>query len=360
MTDPDMPQGPPRLVTGAPGAIEAAFLHEVAAIRATDPLAPVDVLVGGVLLRPYLQRLIAETSPGMINVRFQTLGEFGVRLGEAALALSGRRPLPAMAERALVHEAARGCDGYFAAVAATPGFADDLAALYERYAGLRAGTFDGIDALAQADAGRFDGAALLLYGIGRLGAAARRLVGAIAGRVPVVVFLPSVDDDADAAHGELRAWLAERGAVTEHLAPPAGATALTRMQEALFAPEGPIAMDGSLALVSVPDPPAEVREVARTCLAWARDGIPFRQMAVAYRQAEVYRHWHTQWPISWARVNRRRSGGSSRLRITVHSDGIGAPGTGRSATSSTHRPSRSTAMSSTGTGMASGAPKVSW
>jgi hypothetical protein len=89
MTDPDMPQARPRVIVGAAGAIEAAFLHEVAAIRATDPLAPVDVLVGGVLLRPYLQRLIAETSPGMINVRFHTLGELGVRLG----VIEGQRTL---------------------------------------------------------------------------------------------------------------------------------------------------------------------------------------------------------------------------------------------------------------------------
>ena len=71
--------------------MEDAFLQQIAALRGVDPLAPVDVLVGGVLQRPYLQRLIAETSPGSLNVRFHTLGEFGVWLGEAALATSGRR-----------------------------------------------------------------------------------------------------------------------------------------------------------------------------------------------------------------------------------------------------------------------------
>ena len=38
------------------------------------------VLVGGVLMRPYLQRQIAETSAGLLNVRFSTLGELGLRL----------------------------------------------------------------------------------------------------------------------------------------------------------------------------------------------------------------------------------------------------------------------------------------
>ena len=70
------------LVTGAPAALERAFLARVAAMRSVDPLAPVDVLVGGVLQRPYLQRLISETSPGLVNVRVHTLGEFGVRLSE--------------------------------------------------------------------------------------------------------------------------------------------------------------------------------------------------------------------------------------------------------------------------------------
>lgn len=51
-------------------------------------------------MRPYLQRLIAESTPGLLNVRFSTLGKLGIRLGEPALAASGRRPLPAIAERA--------------------------------------------------------------------------------------------------------------------------------------------------------------------------------------------------------------------------------------------------------------------
>ena len=311
------------LVTGAPAALERAFLARVAAMRSVDPLAPVDVLVGGVLQRPYLQRLISETSPGLLNVRFHTLGEFGVRLGEATLAASGRRPLPAMAERALVAEVARGCGGYFAPVAATPGFADaarrllrelrqedvapsdvaahaagstesvakadDLAGLYERYSAARVDTYDGIDALSVADPGRFDGATLLLVGVWRLSAAARRLLATIAQRAPVVVFLPTVAPDVDDAHRELREWLDATGAATETLSQREGASALAAVQARLFAPDGPIADDGTVMLVSAPDPPAEVREVARTCLAWAGQGIPFRQMVVAYRQAEVYR-----------------------------------------------------------------------
>ena len=48
-------------------------------------------------------------------------------------------------------------------------------------------------------------------------------------------------------------------------------------------------LDDSVRLLSAPDPSREVREVARECLAWARDGIPFHEMAVVYRHADQYR-----------------------------------------------------------------------
>ena len=177
-------------------------------------LAAVDVLVGGVLQRPYLQRRIADTTAGLVNVRFSTLGEFGVRLGELALMRDGRRPLPAMAERAYAAEVARHSAGYFEPVATTPGFAEvarrlvrelrqegiepeqlrdaspgavessakaqALVDLYQRYLAGRAGCYDGEDALAAAEPERFDGTALLLFGIWRLSTVARHLLERLA------------------------------------------------------------------------------------------------------------------------------------------------------------------------------------
>ena len=49
-----------------------------------------------------------------------------------------------------------------------------------------------------------------------------------------------------------------------------------------------IAADGTLRLVSAPDPSREVRAAARACLQWAREGVPFWDMAVAYRHGEAY------------------------------------------------------------------------
>jgi RecB family exonuclease len=312
-----------RLVLGPPAALEDAFLTAVATVRERSSLVPLDVLVGGVLQRPYFQRLIAETSPGLLNVRFSTLGELGLRLGGPILAVSGRRPMPAIAERAYIAEIARGCGGYFAPVASTPGFAEavrqllrelrregievdelegvapeclesaakaeDLTALYRRYVEGRRDVYDGDDALAAADPDRFNGIELLVVGIWRLGAHAQRLVEALTERVPVTVFLPTAMEDADEAHAELRRWLLERGAEVEMLPAPEGATALACLQQRLFAPSEPLAVDDSVDLVSAPDPLTETREAARACVAWAEQGIAFREMAVAYRQAEVYR-----------------------------------------------------------------------
>ena len=65
----------------------------------------------------------------------------------------------------------------------------------------------------------------------------------------------------------------------------------SRVRAALFTrPDGvPIAPDGTLRLVSAPDPSREVRAAARACLQWAREGQRFWEMAVAYRHGDAYR-----------------------------------------------------------------------
>jgi ATP-dependent helicase/nuclease subunit B len=312
-----------RVVLGPPGAIEDGLIRKVAEIRQREALAPVDVLVGGVLMRPYLQRRMAAEVAGVINVRVVTLGELGIRLAGVALRRAGDEPLSAVEERACAAAAARACTGYFAPVAGMPGFADatrrlvrelreegiappdlmaaageiespakavDLAELYARYLERRAGHFDGLDGLAASDPEAFDGVELMVFGLWHLGAVARRLVAGIAERVPVTVYLPSVSGDADDAHRALREWLDGRGATTVRSDAPVAVTMpLDRLRDGLCAPGDAIDPDPTVRLVSAPDPPTEIRAVARQCLEWARDGIPFRDMAVVYRQAETYR-----------------------------------------------------------------------
>jgi ATP-dependent helicase/nuclease subunit B len=312
-----------RLITGAPESIEHAFVDQIRLLRGGEPLAPVDVLVGGVLMRPYLQRLIAEQTPGLINVRFSTLGELGVRLGERTLAASEKRPLPAIAARAYAAEVTRGCTTYFAPVAETPGFAEAarrlirelrqesitpetlaasaveraespakgeaLADLYQRYVDGRLAYYDGDDALVEADPERFEGTGLLVYGIWRLSAVARSLLERLATRTAVTIYLPSVDPDADGVHAEFRDWLESRGAALVALPQPGVSSFIGSFQRNLFTGARPVEPDESVMLTSAPDPLAETREAARACLAWASEGIAFREMAITYRQAEVYR-----------------------------------------------------------------------
>lgn len=311
------------LLTCAPHRAGATVLDLVAAVRASDPLTPIDVLVGAILLRPHLQRAIAESSPGALNVRFSTVGEFGVNLGRRNAAASGARPLPAMAERVLVAEVAAECTGYFQPVAATPGFghaarallrelrqegltpadlrthaatlesqakADDLAALFDRYARRRAGTYDGVDAAAAADLAAFDGAALILIGIRRLPAVMRDLVTRIADRTPVIAISTRTHPDADGADRDLVDWLTAHGARHTHIDEPDEPGTLPTLRRRLFQHADPIPPDpDALRLVSAPHPSEEVREAARQCLRWARTGIPFHEMAVGFRHADDYR-----------------------------------------------------------------------
>lgn len=70
------------VLTGSRRALEQRLADEVVAARARDPLAPLPVLVGATLLRPHLRRRIAEITGGHLNVRFITVGELGLRLGQ--------------------------------------------------------------------------------------------------------------------------------------------------------------------------------------------------------------------------------------------------------------------------------------
>ena len=168
--------------------------------------------------------------------------------------------------------------------------ADGLVDIYRRYLADRRDRYDGEDALAVADATLFDGTQLLVYGVWRLGALGRRLIERLAARVPVTVFLPTTDTPADGAHAELRLWLrSQAGAETTLDTPLTAETALAHLQQTLFAPADAVTPDGTVSLVSAPEPLSEVREAARTCLDWARDGIAFREMAITYRDASTYR-----------------------------------------------------------------------
>lgn len=257
---------------------------------------PICGLVGSVLLRPHLHQGIAGAAGGVLGLEIATLGEFGARLSGARLDGRDRVYLGQLAERVLAANVARGADGYFRSVSSAPGFADaarratrelrllgrepdavdaaldsaiaspeksqSVRELRSRMAAAREPFWDGVDALAAASPDDFHGAALFLYGITYLPDVAKRLVEGIAERVPVMVFNP---------RGDVAQWLDGLGVEVEDWSQGE--------------PPPPVVPH----FVSAPDPVSEVREAVRTCLEWAeRDGIPFREMAITYRQAEPY------------------------------------------------------------------------
>jgi len=119
-----------QVVTGSPPALESALARDIVEAKEGDSLAPVGVLVGGTLLRPYLQRRMAALTGGIAAVYFVTPGELALALGERPLTAAGRRPLPPLADRVLLRQLAATHSGYFEPVRETAGFADALFHLF--------------------------------------------------------------------------------------------------------------------------------------------------------------------------------------------------------------------------------------
>ena len=243
-----MNQSGVRLVTGGLPALESAFLSRLTSIRTADPFSPIDVVVGGVLQRPYLQRLIADSSPGLLNVRFSTLGELGIQLGERSVIDAGRRPHSSdggarvrrrgrprdagLLRPSCAHPWFRGSDTSARGRAATGGrLARSTRATRTYYGRVRLEGREPRGSLPTLPrrAGRplrrrqtrspspthsaFDGAELLVYGVWRLGAHGRRLLERLADRVPVDVSSsrPSAATPTSRTV-ELREWLSTLGA----------------------------------------------------------------------------------------------------------------------------------------------------
>jgi Exodeoxyribonuclease V, gamma subunit len=315
-----------RVVTGTPAALRSAIADRVRELRSVDPLAPITIIVGTSLQRPYLARDLAARLGGHANVRILMPGDLGLLLGAPALVDAGRRALPPLADRVLLGDVVRVDEGYFTPVAETPGVTEalyrlvrelrgagydlaDLSLLLEgatdapekaktlarvlgQFEARRAHFYGADDALLAADPDRLDGLGLLVWGLLDMPPALERLISGVAERLPVDVFVPDSGPVDDAPLGALRDRLIAAGARPETAAEShPEQTALTRVLGQLFAPPAapPIPADGTVRLVSAPDPAREVRAAGRACLAWAAEGVPFWDMAIAYRQGDAYR-----------------------------------------------------------------------
>ena len=256
--------------------------------------------------------------------------ELAMELGERALIADGQPPASA-ARRP--HPAARDRgehDGYFEPVRETPGLADAFHRLVRE---LRGAGYDD-DSLAAAIDGACEvpekATALSEIFAEFLGAGAtstgpttacwpprpterpgERSSSSASGRrppaligtarstsrehLPVTVLLPATGvEEVDSAHAELRAALLAAGADRPSRSTsdePRSNRPARSARRHLFrdSRRNPRTADDSLRLISGPDPAREVREVARQCLAWAREGIRFHEMAIAYRHPDPYR-----------------------------------------------------------------------
>ncbi len=320
----------PQIIRGPLAALEARLADDVRALRRQSPLAPLTILIGSTLLRPYLRHRLAELHGGLLNLRLMTMHDLASSLASAAVHANGTTRLPHGGDRLIAQETAGQAQGYFENVAQAPGFAEALERLFHelRGVGLDADSFaeavarlDGADdsstrklaeisslyRLAQqrregfhgaddlirlADPARFDSTTLLVYGMWGATSIQQRLLERLMERVTVTFYLPDGNAETSDDHADLHEWLARHGAVEERLAGNGEVTsALDRLQSGLFDPPSgnPAPFDHSVRLVSAPDTPREVREAARACLRWAEEGIGFHEMAVAYRQPEPYR-----------------------------------------------------------------------
>ncbi len=316
---------PAEIVTGALVQIEDALADAVQRARAADPLAPVTVLVGHVLLRPYLRRMLAARGIAQLNVNFVQPHELAEQLAPAGAA--PRQALSPGANRLLVREIAASAQGYFGGVAVREGFSDalgrlfrelelggfsavgfartaadvsqrpganaaklnELARLYGDYQRRRAPFATHAERFEDADPARLEGP-LLVYGLWSPPELQLRMIERLAAAAEVTAFLPRADIAADDPVALLRERLTAAGARVIDLPPGDAPAPAERVARAIFrGPGQPRVEAEEVALVSAPDTVREVWEAARACLRWARGGMRFHEVAVVYRNREPYR-----------------------------------------------------------------------
>jgi hypothetical protein len=270
-----------KVISGGPGALREQLAERVRELRATDPLAPITVLVGASLQRPFLERWLAARLGAHANVRILMPGDLALLLGAPVLVDAGRRALPPLADRVLLAQVARSHTGYFEPVREMPGFGEALYRLVRELKGAgydlsdlgpsldgttdapeKAGSLADLlagfearrrefygpdDALLAAKPGPLGGLALLVYGMLDFQQALERLLVAIAERMPVEVFAPDVAAAADAPLAQAVERLIGSGAtlVSAPELDESGA-ALDRVRGSLFRPPAgdPIVADG--------------------------------------------------------------------------------------------------------------------
>jgi hypothetical protein len=265
--------------------LEARLVEDVRALRERDPRGALLLVVPSRLLGARLRARLARALDGVAGIHVVTLPELAERVALLPLALAGRQPLPAVADRLLVDRAIREAvppaGGYFSGVLAARNFpAAVLRTLLDaKRAGLgpaeleaafpsvkvrelaasprartshhQHGYYDASDLLAEAtrlvsaDPGRLGAAAVLAFGFVELNPLEARLLDACGRGAPVLRY-------------------------------PAGADAVD------------LPAASAIEIVAAPGEEREVREIARVILGHVEAGGRLDEVGILLRQPATY------------------------------------------------------------------------
>jgi ATP-dependent helicase/nuclease subunit B len=267
--------------------LEARLLDDVRALRRTDPLRTLLLVVPSRLLGAHLRHRLAHALGGVAGLDAVTLPELAERLAALPLALAGRRPLPPVADRFLVDRAIASAvpsaGGYFSGVARARNFPaallrtlldvrraglgpSELAAAFPESAKVRevAACLSGFEGALRAH-GYYDASDLL--------AEAARLVRSEPRRLDALAVLVFGFVEHNPIEGRL---LEACGAATALLRYPAD-------EQAVELPGA-----DALEIVAAPGEEREIREAARAIVAHVDGGGRFDDVGLLLRQPAVY------------------------------------------------------------------------
>ena len=267
--------------------IEARLVEDVRALRERDPRGAILLVVPSRLLGARLRAGIARALGGVAALHVLTLPELAERLAALPLALDGRRPLPAVADRFLVDRAIRtaipAAGGYFSRVASARNFPSALlrTLLDVKRAGLGASDLEA----ALPDSAKVREVAAcqraLDAELGRHGyhdasdllAEAARLVAAEPGRL--------------GATAVLVAGFVELNRLESRLLEACGRAAEVRAYHAT-AETAELPRASALEIVAAPGEEREVREIARVILRHVEEGGRLDEIGILLRQPGAY------------------------------------------------------------------------
>ena len=317
----------------APRHLVDRLVGDLTRAKAADPLVPLTVVVARRLLARAVSNAIIETLGGIVNVEILTVNDFAKSLLAPTCA---QRPMIDEFDERVILRMLLASDpvlstGWLAPVAATPGaagvlrntlrdlrheqlgaeaFASPIPGLHDAkrealHAALSGFDSTRLDALSadevfvRADEARQTNRATYVIGVTAPHTAQLDFFGRCAREVPQHWYVPETHVAGHSGIDTTRRWLRDNDAAFSSAAAPrpAGAhnSALTRIQHGLFVsnPAGSTselagALDDSVRVVSAPDARGEVTAAARACLAWASQGIEFREMAIIFANPDPY------------------------------------------------------------------------